>query len=57
MTLQALDNHLKQLVTKQYLDVKFQQALAPMLTELAVLKWLVGINLAFTLAMLWKIFS
>ena len=57
MTLQALDNNLKQLVTKQYLDVKFQQALAPVLTDLAILKWLVGFNLAFTLAMLWKIFS
>lgn len=57
MTSQTLNNHLKQLVTKQYLDVKFQQALAPVLTDLAVLKWLVGFNLAFTLAMLWKIFS
>lgn len=57
MTLQALDNNLKQLVTKQYLDIKFQQALAPVLTDLAILKWLVGFNLAFTLAMLWKIFS
>ena len=56
MTLQTLNN-LKQLVTKQYIDVKFQQALAPVLTDLAVLKWLVGINLAFTLTMLWKIFS
>lgn len=57
MTSQMLNKHLKQLVTKQYLDVKFQQALAPMLTDLAILKWLVGFNLAFTLAMLWKIFS
>jgi hypothetical protein len=26
-------------------------------TELAVMKWMIGFNLAFTLAILWKIFS
>lgn len=25
--------------------------------DLAVLKWMVGFNLAFTMAMLWKVFS
>lgn len=31
--------------------------LAPIKTELAVLKWMVGFNLAFTMAVLWKVFS
>ncbi|RIQ15785.1 integrase, partial [Bordetella avium] len=26
-------------------------------TDVAILKWMVGFNLAFTMAMLWKIFS
>ncbi|MEY4211616.1 MAG: hypothetical protein RLZ92_1997 [Pseudomonadota bacterium] len=54
---EALEVNLKELVTKEYLDAKFQQELANVRTELAVLKWMVGFNLAFTLAMLWKIFS
>jgi hypothetical protein len=57
MTSDVLEVNPKQLVTKEYLDTKFQQALAPVKTELAILKWLVGFNLALTLAMLWKIFS
>lgn len=57
MTLDALEVNPKQLVTKEYLDAKFQQELAPVRTKLAVLKWMVGFNLAFTLAILWKIFS
>lgn len=57
MTSDALEVNPKQMATKEYLDTKFQQALAPIKTELGVLKWLVGFNLAFTMLMLWKIFS
>jgi hypothetical protein len=32
-------------------------ALAPIKTELAVNKWMIGFNLAFTIAVLWKVFS
>jgi hypothetical protein len=42
MTSDAFEVNPKQLVTKKYLDTKFQQALAPVKTELAILKWLVG---------------
>ncbi len=31
--------------------------LAPIKTEIAVLKWMIGFNLAFTMAVLWKVFS
>lgn len=57
MTSDALEVNPKQLATKEYLDAKFQQALAPVRTELAVLKWMTGFNLALTMLMLWKIFS
>ena len=40
---EALEVNLKDLVTKEYLDVKFQQDLAPVRTDLAVLKWMMGI--------------
>ena len=39
---EALEVNLKDLVTKEYLDVKFQQDLAPVRTDLAVLKWMMG---------------
>jgi predicted ATPase len=41
------------LVTSQDLQIE----LAPLRTELAVLKWMIGFNTAFTLAILWKVFS
>lgn len=31
--------------------------LVPIKTELAVLKWMLGFNLAFIMAVLWKVFS
>ena len=31
--------------------------LGPIKTEVAVLKWMIGFNLAFTMAVLWKTFS
>ncbi len=40
---EALEVNIKDLVTKEYLDVKFQQDLAPVRTDLAVLKWMMGI--------------
>ena len=40
---EALEVNLQDLVTKEYLDVKFQQDLAPVRTDLAVLKWMMGI--------------
>ena len=40
---EALEVNLKDLVTKEYLDVKFQQDLVPVRTDLAVLKWMMGI--------------
>lgn len=42
-----------ELVTRQSLQVE----LAPMKTDTAVIKWMVGFNLAFTMAMLWKLFG
>lgn len=42
-----------ELVTRQSLQVE----LAPMKTDAAVIKWMVGFNLAFTMAMLWKLFG
>lgn len=42
-----------ELVTQKDTEI----ALAPLRTDLAVLKWMVGFNLAFTLAMLWKTFN
>ncbi len=42
-----------ELITKQSLEI----AIAPVKTDIAVLKWMLGFNLAFTMAMLWKVFS
>ena len=39
------------------LDLRLTTELAPVKIELAVLKWMVGFNLALTVAILWKIFS
>jgi hypothetical protein len=42
-----------ELVTRSALQIE----LAPMRAELMLLKWMMGFNLAFTMAVLWKVFS
>lgn len=42
-----------ELVTKQSLQIE----LAPIRARLDLLQWMVGFNLAFTMAVLWKVFS
>lgn len=44
------------LVTKEYLDNRLYKALAPILTDLAVLKWMMGLLLASSLALVLKAF-
>lgn len=41
---EALEVNFKELVTKEYLNVKLQQEFAPIRTDLAVLKWMLGRN-------------
>lgn len=53
---EALEVNLKELVTKEYLDVKFQQELAPIRTDLAVLKWMIGLMLAGVILLVLKAF-
>ncbi|MEI8208332.1 MAG: hypothetical protein WCG16_03940 [Methylococcales bacterium] len=53
---EALEVNFKELVTKEYLDTKFQQALAPIRTDLAVLKWMIGLMSGCYLARLKSIF-
>ncbi len=53
---EALEVNLKELVTKEYLDVKFQQELAPIRTDLAVLKWMIGLMLAGVISLVLKAF-
>ena len=53
---EALEVNLKDLVTKEYLDVKFQQELAPVRTDLAVLKWMMGILIAGVMSIVIKTF-
>ncbi len=43
-----------ELVTKDYIDLKFQQELSPIKTDLAVLKWMMGILIAGTLTLVLK---
>lgn len=49
----AISDAQSSLVTKQDLQIE----LAPIRTETAVIKWMIGFNLAFTMAILWKIFG
>jgi hypothetical protein len=44
------------LVTREYLDSKFQQELAPLKTDLAVLKWMMGIVVAGVVSLVLKAF-
>jgi len=53
---EALEVNLKELVTKEYLDVKFQQELAPIRMDLAVLKWMIGLMLAGVISLVLKAF-
>ncbi len=60
---EALEVNLKDLVTKEYLDTKFQKELAPILTDLAVLKadsitlkWMMGILIAGVMSIVIKTF-
>lgn len=47
---------IKELVTKEYLDTKLQQELAPLRTDLAVLKWMIGLILASVISLVLKAF-
>ncbi len=53
---EVLEVNLKDLVTKEYLDVKFQQELAPIRTDLAILKWMMGILIAGVMSIVIKTF-
>ncbi|QWF70754.1 DUF1640 domain-containing protein [Methylomonas paludis] len=44
------------LVTREYLDLKFHTELAPLKTDLAVLKWMIGLLLASTISLVLKAF-
>ena len=44
------------LVTRDYLDAKFQQELAPLKTDLAVLKWMMGFIAAGVMGLILKAF-
>ena len=44
------------LVTRDYIDLKFQQELAPIKIDLAVLKWMMGLLLASTISLVLKAF-
>ena len=59
----VLEVNLKDLVTKEYLDAKFQQELAPIRTDHAVLKadsvtikWMMGIIIAGIMSIVIKTF-
>ena len=43
-------------VTRDYLDAKLQQELAPLKTDIAVLKWMMGIIMAGVLSLVIKTF-
>ena len=44
------------LVTKEYLDYKFEKELSPIRTDLAVLKWMMGLLLGATVSIMLKLF-
>lgn len=45
-----------ELVTRTYLDSKLERELAPIRTDLAVLKWMMGVLLAGVLSLILKAF-
>lgn len=45
------------LVSKEHLDNKVTLLQEQMNGKFSLLQWMIGFNLAFTMAMLWKIFS
>ena len=45
------------LVTREYIDLKLQEELAPVRTDLAVLKWMIGMLFAVSLSIALKLFS
>jgi len=51
-TLKLVDKLKDELVTKTYLDIK----LSPIITDLAVLKWMMGVLLAGVLSLFLKAF-
>jgi len=51
-TLKLVDKLKDELVTKTYLDIK----LSPIITDLAVLKWMMGVLLAGVLSLVLKAF-
>ncbi len=53
---EALEVNLKELVTKEHLDIKLQQELAPIRTDLAVIKWMIGLMLAGVISLVLKAF-
>jgi hypothetical protein len=53
---EVLEINLKELVTKEHLDIKLQQELAPIRTDLAVIKWMIGLMLAGVISLVLKAF-
>ena len=53
---EVLEINLKELVTKEHLDIKLQQELAPVRTDLAVIKWMIGLMLAGVISLVLKAF-
>ncbi|MEY4211591.1 MAG: hypothetical protein RLZ92_1972 [Pseudomonadota bacterium] len=45
------------LVSKEHLDNKVTLLQEQMNGRFSLLQWMIGFNLAFTMAMLWKVFS
>lgn len=45
------------LVSKEHLDNKVTLLQKQMNGQFSLLQWMIGFNLAFTMAMLWKVFS
>lgn len=43
-------------ITKEYLDAKLQQELAPLRTDLVVIKWMIGLMLAGVISLVLKAF-
>ena len=46
----------EELVTKSYLDASLEKTLAPIRTDMAVLKWMMGILLAGVISLVMKTF-
>jgi len=52
--IRVIANAQEQLVTRDYLDLKFQQELSPVKIDLAVLKWMMGLLLGGMLSLIIK---